>query len=294
MRQLTRRRALSAVLAVCCSLIAACGGGSGGSSTASSGTKYSLVTPGQLTVAVYGNYPPYITVGADGKLSGVDGNLLEGFAQTQNLKLDVYQTTFASSILAVQQGKADMATYIYYSADRAKSVFYTLPFLSDSAMLFTKTDLAYAGPASMAKDSIGTVVGFVWAPYLQKLLGSNAKLFPDRASAGTALLNGQIQGYVDTATAALSPPLNSPLVAAHRLSKGDFGFPDTAIDTIAYNITSCHNRKLAQTYSDYVRGLKSSGKLSAIIGSAVAQAEGDAGVKLPDLTPSLDQPQQKC
>ena len=44
---------------------------------------------------------------------------------------------------------------------------------------------------------MGTVIGYVWAPYLQKWSAAGAALFPDEVTVGKALLNGQIDGYIN-------------------------------------------------------------------------------------------------
>jgi len=294
------KRVISAVVVTTLAgLLAACGSSSSSSSgsaasSASSSASYSLVTPGELTVAVYGSYAPYITVTPSGQLGGVDGALLNGFASSVGLKVHVFQTTFTSSILAVEQHKADIGTYIYYTSQRAASVYYTLPFMSDYAVVFTLKSFPYQSPASLSGKSVGTVQGFVWAPYLQKTFGSNAKLYPDTVTVGTALLNGQIQGYVDGSTSQLSPPINTPKVVAHLLKAGDFGFPESVIATIAYNDVNCGNKSLALAYDNYVRSIAQDGKFTSLVNSNVGQVESTYHVHLPSLVPALTVPQEVC
>ena len=277
-------------------LLAACGSSSSSKPTAnsSSSANYNLVTPGELTVAVYGNYAPYVTVTPGGQLGGVDGALLNGFAKSVGLKVHVFQTTFTSSILAVEQHKADIGTYIYYTPQRAASVYYTLPFLSDYAVVFTLKSFPYKNADSLLGDSVGTVQGFVWAPYLQKTFGSRAKLYPDTVTVGTALLNGQIQGYVDGSTSQLSPPINTPNVVPHLLKAGDYGFPQSVIATIAYNDVKCSNTGLATAYNNYVQSFASSGGFASLVNSNVAQVEAAYHIHLPSLVPALTVPKEIC
>lgn len=290
-----KRVIAAAVATVLAGALAACGSSS---STPTSGTSsarsYTLVTPGELTVAVYGSYAPYITVMPGGKLGGVDGALLNSFASSLGLKVHVFQTTFTSSILAVEQHKADIGTYIYYTPQRAASVYYTLPFLSDYAVVFTLKSFPYKSAASLLGKSVGTVQGFVWAPYLQKTFGSNAKLYPDTVTVGTALVNGQIQGYVDGSTSQLSPPINTPEVVPHLLKVGDYGFPQSVIATIAYNDVNCSNKSLATAYDNFVRSFARSGKFTPLVNSNVEQVESAYHLHLPSLVPVLTVPKEMC
>jgi ABC-type amino acid transport substrate-binding protein len=283
--------ALIAVTAACSS-----SGSSTGASTSKSKTNsLGLVTPGVLTVAVYGTAPPYLTINASGtQFGGVDGNLIEGFAKSLGLNVKVFQTTFASSILAVEQHKADMGTYIFYTPQRAANIYYTLPFMTDHAVVFTLKNFPYKSTASLNGKSVGTVVGYVWAPYLQKDFGSSAHLYPDLVTVGTALLNGQIQGYVNGASTALTPPLNTPKVVPHVLAAGDWGFPASLIQTLAYNDVNCKDKPLAIALDKYELSLSKSGKYTSMVNAQVAAIETSMHVKLPSLVPALTEPHNVC
>jgi ABC-type amino acid transport substrate-binding protein len=282
------RSRLVAAISAMVTILAACSGTtSSTSSTSSSATSkatagFNLVTPGYLTVAVYGTGPPDVILSPNGKqFSGVDGELIEGFAKSVGLKVKIFETTFASSILAVEQHKADIGTYIYYTAERASGVYYTLPFMNDVSVLFTLKSFPYTGISSLKGKAIGTVVGFVWAPYLQKAIGSLAHLYPDQVTVGTALLNGTIQGYVNGSTTVLVPPMNTPNVVPHALAPGDFGFPESLINTTAYNDVNCKNTALATAFDNYELSLSNSGKYAPMVNSVIAQVEAQYHATLP-------------
>jgi len=181
------------------------------------------------------------------QLGGLDGALINAFVAAHHLKLDLYQTTFASVILAVEQGKADLGTYYYYTAARASQVYYTFPFFLERAAMFTQKSFNYSGPASMQGKKVGTVVGFVWAPYLQTAFGSNAVLYPNSTEAAQALINGQIQGYVNSSDNEGNPPINNnPNIVPNLIQPGEYGMPTSALNTLAYNFVNCSNKGLAQ------------------------------------------------
>jgi len=74
-----------------------------------------LANPGYLTVATYGTDLPSLLVN-NGQLSHTDGKLINEFAKSEGLKLKLIQTTFASTILEVEDHRADLGLgYFYWS-----------------------------------------------------------------------------------------------------------------------------------------------------------------------------------
>jgi polar amino acid transport system substrate-binding protein len=248
--------------------------------------RYQLVTPGFLTVATYSSTPPAIIVGPGDQLGGLDGALLTSFARDHGLKLSLYQTTFASVILAVQQGKVDVGTYYYYTSERAKTVYYTYPFLREQASVITLKSFPYSGVDSLKGKKVGGVVGHVWAPFLQKAFGPNAVLFPNGVNVATALLNGQVDAYVNSTIVLQAAPINSsPNVVAHVFKRGDLDMPDSVLSTMDYNFVNCKNRGLADALNEQMVKLHKSGEWVKIL----EQNGLDPGSDVP-----LEAPPQLC
>jgi ABC-type amino acid transport substrate-binding protein len=247
---------------------------------------YQLVRPGYLTVATYSSTPPAIIVGPGDQLGGLDGALLTSFARDHGLKLSLYQTTFASVILAVQQDKVDVGTYYYYTSERAKHVYYTYPFLRERAAMITLKSFPFTGVDSLKGKKIGGVVGHVWAPYLQKAFGQNAVLFPNGVNVATALLNGQVDVYVNSTVVLQAAPINSsPNVVAHLFKSGDLDMPDSVLSTQDYNFVNCKNRGLADALNAQMVKLHQSGEWAKVL----EQNGLDAGSDVP-----LEAPPQLC
>src|SRR5690242_7683678 len=74
---------------------------------------------------------------------------------------------------------------------------------------------------------VATIIGYVWAPYLQKWSAPGTALFPDEVTTVQALLNGQVQGYVNGTGGRVDPRM-----IAHALHPGDFGFPEPVLANI--------------------------------------------------------------
>src|SRR5580700_696983 len=241
-----------------------------------------LVEPGSLTVGTYGTVIPGIVVGPGDELGGLDGILLNAFAKDHGLKLKLYQTTFASMILAVEQKKIDVGTYVFYTKERAQHVFYTYPFLVSRAVIYTLKSSSYSGPQSMDGKKVGTVVGFVWAPYLQQWSADGAALFPDQVTVATALLNGQIQGYVNGGFIIHAPPFNDdPNVLAHPLHTGDFGIPEQFLANPAYNLVNCNNRELGEELDRELAKLRANGEWQKALKSYDLGPDQEVELKTP-------------
>jgi len=225
---------------------------------------FETVTPGKLTVAPYGSSPPAI-IQDSGKLSGLLGVLLNGFAEHHGLEVEAFETDFTGALAATQQGRADVTPFIYHTDERATTVYYTSSIFQLPAAAITHKDFDYTGPESLEGARVGAVVGQVWAPYLTEALGDGAVLFQSAAEAGTALVNGQIDAYVNSALQMYNAPLadNDDLVA-HMLEVGDFDMPSTVITNIAYNVVPCGNPALAEAMNEYLQGLEDSGEWTKI------------------------------
>ena len=250
--------------------------GGAGPQAAGQPTNLRLVNPGYLTVATHGTLPPEIIVGPGDKLGGMDGVLYNAFVKDHGLQLKLFQTTFPSMILAVEQGKVDAGEGVFYTAERAKHVYYTYPFYLSRAVIFTLKSFHYGGPASMDGKRVGTVIGYVWAPYLQKWSAPGAALFPDEVTAVQALFNGQVQGYVNGRGGR-----QAPNVVAHDLHPGDFGFPESVLANIAYNIVNCKNPGIAAALDQELTTLHKNGEWLKALKTNNLGPEDDAGLKSP-------------
>ena len=286
-----RRSGLYAGLGVALMLAtASCGGSSTSSATSSIQWSLHTITPGVLTIATYGSAPPLITVGPGANdIGGLSGAWAKAFAADFGLQVHLVQTTFASTLVSVQQGKADIGAPVYYNPDRAKTYYYTYPVDNESLVVFTKKDFSYSGPSSLTGHKVGTVTGYVWTPYFQKFFGSNLQLYTDDSDAKTAFMNGQIDAYLDADINYFSAPLSlSPTISLHSVAGGDFGIPADTIADESYWIVSCKQKDLANAMNLERDKLESSGKWATIL-------SGDgAPPGTPQNSPKLDTPAENC
>ena len=155
----------------------------------------STVTPGKLTVAIY-EYPPF-SVTANGEIGGVDGGILKGIAKAECLTLVPLVVDPAATIQYVLAGKADIAGGDWYrTVERSKVLGMSAPTYLDQMGILSKTGASTVG--AMVGKKVGTVSGFLWVAELQKLLGSNLRLYPNPVALAQDLQAGRIDIGVDS------------------------------------------------------------------------------------------------
>ena len=153
------------------------------------------VSPGKLTVAIY-EYPPFAVTGG-AQISGVDGDILQGVADAECLTLTPVVVDPAATIQYVLAGKADVAAGDWYrTAARAQVLGLSAPTYLDQMGIYSKAGVSTV--ASMMGKQVGTVAGFLWVAELQKLLGSNLRLYPNPVALAQDLEAGRVEIGVDS------------------------------------------------------------------------------------------------
>lgn len=83
---------------------------------------------GTLVVATNATFPPYEYYD-NGRISGIDIDIMQAVADDLGMKLDVEDMDFEAVITSVQTGKADVgASALTITKDRAKNVLFTTPY----------------------------------------------------------------------------------------------------------------------------------------------------------------------
>lgn len=230
-----------------------------------------LVHDGQLTIATYGTGFPTVVINKDGTIGGTSGAWFNAFAKDNGLKVKLFQTTFTSAILAVQQGKADVTMDIYYTPERSKTLYYSYPFSVEGLQVFTKKDFPYNGPQSLKGKKVAAVSGVVWTPTLKKFFGSDLQEYPSQAQAATAFLNGQADAYFEADAQYFTPPINkSADVTPHNIKAGQYGIGAGFVKGYGYNIVNCKAKALATALNATLKQLETSGQWAKVLAAAGA------------------------
>lgn len=191
-------------LAACGAAVAGCGGSDKGSS-GQAGTapakgckpahEFKTVSAGKLTVA-FGPALPYIEV-KDGKLTGVDGDVLEAIAARECLT--IVRKPFAGSagaLQTLQSGRADLLAGGWYrTPERAKVLGQTVPVYYDFTAFVSKDGINSLD--EVKGKNVALEQGTLFAEPLGKVLGADhVKLFQSADGAFQDVANGQSRAAV--------------------------------------------------------------------------------------------------
>lgn len=228
--------------------------------------------PGVLQVAIE-PYMPYTEL-KDGKLVGLDSDILVAIADKLGLKLEVNVTDFPGMLAAVQSQRADITIGgIAWSNARQKvGLFTDPPYYSPPAMaVHGATD--YPDVASLEGKALGTVTGYVWARSIKEVPNASAHTYPTADSVFEDLSSGRLDvGFLD--------PL---LIIYQQKQRPDMKFkveylnPPTATQVAAHPdykffqpyMTGFYlpkqAPKLAQAVSDQIDAMYKDGSLAALV-----------------------------
>jgi ABC-type amino acid transport substrate-binding protein len=153
--------------------------------------------PGVLQVAIE-PYMPYTAL-KDGKLQGLDSDILAAVASKLGLKMEVSVTDFPGMLAAVQSQRADITIggIAWSDARRKVGLFTDPPYYSPPAMAVHGAD-DYPDVASLEGKALGTVTGYVWAKSIAQVPKSSPHTYPTADSVFEDLSSGRLDvGFLD-------------------------------------------------------------------------------------------------
>ena len=153
--------------------------------------------PGIIRVAVQ-PYAPYTSV-EEGKLKGLDSDILEAAAKNLDLKVEPQVTDFNGMLGGVQSHRVDMSIGgIAWSADRQKEGLFTDPAYYSPPAMAVHGDETYKTVADLEGKDLGTVTGYVWVKSIKAISGAELHAYPDANGVFNDLSSGRVQvGFLD-------------------------------------------------------------------------------------------------
>ena len=153
------------------------------------------IQPGKLTVAGY-DYPPFSKTTSDGKLSGIDFEIVKRAAADNCLEVVELAMDPAGAVQAVVSGKADVAIGSWYRTEkRAKAMGMSYPTYLDPMGIYSKD--GQDNIKDFEGKKVGTVAGYLWVAELQKIFGGNLSLYQTPLAMAQDLEAGRIDVAVD-------------------------------------------------------------------------------------------------
>ncbi|MEU0842714.1 transporter substrate-binding domain-containing protein [Streptomyces sp. NPDC005962] len=155
------------------------------------------IDPGVLKVAVQ-PYAPYTTV-KDGKIVGLDGDILQYAAKKLALSIQPETTDFAGMLAGVQSRRMDITIGgVAWTKDRQKQGLFTDPPYYSPPAMAVGSGKRYKTIDDLKGLRLGTVEGYVWVKSIKAVPGAQLRAYPDANGVFDDLAAGRIDvGFLD-------------------------------------------------------------------------------------------------
>jgi len=180
-----------------------------------------ILQAGELRVGTSGDSPPMSVHDREGKLMGLDIDLVQALADTMKVKVRFVELPFAELIPALERGEIDIAAAgMTITPERNARVAFVGPyFVSGNTLLTRKGELAdIEDPAQLddAKLSFAARDGSTSAAFVRAHL-PKAKLVtvPDNEAAVKALLAGEVDATVSDLNVCVLARMRHPDAELH-------------------------------------------------------------------------------
>ncbi len=225
------------------------------------------VTAGQMTVAVDQDMP-YNGVGTDGKLTGVNGDVLTEIASKLGLQINVQQMDFSPGLQAIQSGRVDTMTDCPVDTPQREGIYnLTQGFFYIPLEISQRKDENLNTIEDIKGHSFGTIQGYSEVPLYQAIpwIGSKLKLYPTV----DALIQDTIAGRLDAFA------IGSPTTAYAINQHPDYNLkyvlmaptpllPETTAPGVCIFPVNKSNTTLVPAMNTIITQMKQNGDLKAI------------------------------
>lgn len=194
-----------------------------------------LIEPGNLIVAFNGDMPG--TGWQDGRLIGLDGELMQRVAEQLGLKVKPALMEWAAEIASLRARRVDiMHGMMGWNDQRIKVINISDPIYYGGANITQKKSTNWSTIKDLEGRTIATIQGFGWIDQLKLIEGSTLKLYDTSDAAIRDLLAGRIEALF------ADPPLiqyaisKNPRWDIHAVPvRGEFA-PKYSLLTGKYNV----------------------------------------------------------
>lgn len=229
-----------------------------------------LVKPGTLVVAFNGDMPG--TSWQDGRLVGLDGELMHWMADKLGLKVEPALMEWSAEIASLKARRVDiMHGMMGWNHHRIKVINISDPIYYGGANITQKKGQNWDSIKDLEGKRVATITGFGWIDEMKSIPGLKLSLYDTSDAAIRDLLAGRIDALF------ADPPLvqyaisKNPQWNVHALSIKEQDIPEYPLLTSKYNVVfglsqeapellkavnekiaemwvTCQNRKVAEKY----------------------------------------------
>ena len=155
-------------------------------------------------------YPPFEYL-EDGKVCGLDADIIAAIAQKLNIQYKWSNTNFDGLIPALQTKKMDaVIAGMSITPERAKAVNFSIPYLSSNVAFIANKSKPINGIEDLENKNYGAELGTTKEAAARKIKGATVTPFSSNTGALVALKSGKIDGIVLDESVAVKFVENNP------------------------------------------------------------------------------------
>ena len=224
-------------------------------------TVESVQNAGKLIIGTSPDFPPFESLSADGKVEGIEIEIMELICQELGVSLEIKQMDFDSVLPGVQTGKFNVGVSgISVTPEREKNTLFTVPYCLAAQAIVVTSDSPIASKADLVGKTVSVQTGTTAEEFCMDS-GYVVKAFAANADAETALTVGKVDAWViDDLTAA-------EMVAAYNEDHPDAPLVilDEAMTTEPYAFAFAKgNDDLVNKVNEIVNELLADGTIASI------------------------------
>lgn len=162
-----------------------------------------LEKAGKLVIATSPDFPPFESLTGDGKVEGIEIDILETVCKELGVTLEIQQMDFDSVLPGVQAGKYDMGVSgISVTEKRQKNVLFTEPYCLAAQAIVVKEGSPITGKADLTGKTVSVQTGTTAESFCMEN-GYTVNAYAANNDAQSAVLQGKVDAWViDDLTAA--------------------------------------------------------------------------------------------
>ena len=174
-----------------------------------------LEKAGKLVVATSPDFPPFESLSGDGKVEGIEIDILNLVCEELGVELEIQQMDFDSVLPGVQSGKFDMGVSgISVTEKRQKNVLFTDPYCLAAQAIVVVEGSPIKSKADLTGKTVSVQTGTTAESFCMEN-GYTVSSFAANNDAQSAVLQGKVDAWViDDLTAA-------EMVKAYNAQGGD-------------------------------------------------------------------------
>lgn len=214
----------------------------------------------KLTIATSPDFPPFESLGSNGKVEGIEIDIMTAVAEKLNKELEIVQIDFDSVLPGVQAGKYDAGVSgISVTPAREKNVLFTDPYCLAAQAIVVTSDSPIQSKADLEGKTIAVQTGTTAESYAMEN-NYDVESYVANNDAQSALLAGKVDAWViDDLTAA-------DMVKAYNAENpGALVILDEALTTEPYAFAFAFGKEeLVEDVNEVLAELLADGTIAAI------------------------------